>query len=228
MNCFVIKKFQPKYTKKKTTKRPINPPSLTDPWAPPGSGSEREKKGGRPSPARSGLPRPRPPAVRRAHARRLGPAGRQDRAAARAQGGPHARGPAGARAGAAQGGGQRWRLGGGAWPGRRRLAAAGLLRPRWSRVVAGPGGATLRKAKRAQVARAAAQEAAQWRSAMASGGGWRGHGGAATFQRRRPRNPKGKRSGRRRRWQGTSPCTRIERRRAGRGSSTRGAELRRR
>ena len=49
MNCFAIKKFQPKYTIKKTNKITLNPPSLTDPWAPPGSGSEREK-GGRPSP----------------------------------------------------------------------------------------------------------------------------------------------------------------------------------
>ena len=50
MNCFAIKKFQPRYTIKKTNKNTLNPPSLTDTWAPPGSGSEREK-GGRPSPA---------------------------------------------------------------------------------------------------------------------------------------------------------------------------------
>ena len=47
MNCFVIKKFQLRYTIKKTNKNTLNPPSLTDSRAPPGSGS-REKKGGAP------------------------------------------------------------------------------------------------------------------------------------------------------------------------------------
>ena len=64
MNCFAIKKFQLRYTIKKTNKNTLNPPSLTDSRAPPGSGS-REKKGGAPpllcSPlARAPWPRQQP------------------------------------------------------------------------------------------------------------------------------------------------------------------------
>ena len=187
MNCFAIKKFQLRYTIKKTNKNTLNPPSLTDSRAHPAVAQERKR--GAPLPcsalrshARHG--RGNNQAWRRRRFPRAG-SGRRCGGAARGQGGRRS----GARALAGPG---RRR---GASAGRPAVAAQGRARRRGGPVQPWPaGGGGGAHAARGPGEPRALGGAAQGRAEAARSG--RSHGATAFMAARQPTGGGGARFGR--------------------------------